>query len=229
MQKMFSHHTSAFRHTPAASASDDEDVNSSSSSEGPGRENEASHTKTTFSFRRTASINTFRRGRSSIFVSGEDVLSSDREDRGRVDSNPISAKKGAAGHPRRRRPPPPDGYLYDVHKTEESRNRVNRQAKTVAPPRVALERGNYYQVDRDMSSLNEEILLFDGLRFVGYDETSLKQVMVKENVERFKSFYGVAPSTLVPFLKDLNEAHQGIIYRDVMMTCNFLKGDALKR
>ena len=120
MQKMFSHHTSAFRHTPAASASDDEDVNSSSSSEGPGRENEASHTKTTFSFRRTASINTFRRGRSSIFVSGEDVLSSDREDRGRVDSNPISAKKGAAGHPRRRRPPPPDGYLYDVHKTEES-------------------------------------------------------------------------------------------------------------
>ena len=92
-----------------------------------------------------------------------------------------------------------------------------------------MERGNYYQVDRDMSSLNEEILLFDGLRFVGYDETSLKQVMVKENVERFKSFYGVAPSTLVPFLKDLNEAHQGIIYRDVMMTCNFLKGDALKR
>ena len=100
MQKMFSHHTSAFRHTPAASASDDEDVNSSSSSEGPGRENEASHTKTTFSFRRTASINTFWRGLSSIFVSGEDVLSSDREDRGRVDYNPISAKKGAAGHPR---------------------------------------------------------------------------------------------------------------------------------
>jgi hypothetical protein len=33
-------------------------------------------------------------------VSGEDVLSSDREDRGRVDSNPISAKKGATGHPR---------------------------------------------------------------------------------------------------------------------------------
>jgi hypothetical protein len=44
-------------------------------------------------------------------------------------------------------------------------------------------------------------MLFDGLRFVGYDETSLKQVMVKENVERFKSFYGVAPSSLVPVWK----------------------------
>eukprot|EP00985_Skeletonema_marinoi_P031639 scaffold37747_cov187-Skeletonema_marinoi.AAC.1 len=99
----------------------------------------------------------------------------------------------------------------------------------MTPPRSALKRGNHYQVDRDISSLNEEILLFDGLRFVGYDETSLKQVMVEENVERFKSFYGVAPSSLVPFLKDLQDAHPTIIYRDVMMTCNFLKGESLKR
>jgi len=46
-----------------------------------------------------------------------------------------------------------------------------------------------------MSSLNEKVFLFDGLKFVGYDEISLKQVMFKENVvEGFKSFYRVAPS-----------------------------------
>lgn len=37
------------------------------------------HTKTTFSFRRTASNNIFQRGRNSMFVSGEDFLSSGRE------------------------------------------------------------------------------------------------------------------------------------------------------
>jgi len=169
-----------------------------------------------------------------MFVAGEDALSSFdcREERNESDdrkagSNVSSAKKCVAGRPRRT--PPPDGYLYDVHKTEESRSRDNRQVKSMTPPRSALKRGNHYQVDRDISSLNEEILLFDGLRFVGYDETSLKQVMVEENVERFKSFYGVAPSSLVPFLKDLQDAHPTIIYRDVMMTCNFLKGDSLKR
>jgi len=49
--------------------------------------------------------------------------------------------------------------------------------------------------------------LCDGLRFVGYDKISLKQrVMFKGNVEKFKSFHGVAPSTLMLFVKDLKGA-----------------------
>jgi len=56
---------------------------------------------------------------------------------GYAESNLISAKKGAVGHPRCS--PLPDSHLYNVHKTVESCNRVNRQVKTAAPPRVALD------------------------------------------------------------------------------------------
>lgn len=74
-----------------------------------------------------------------------------------------------------------------------------------------------------------DLLLFDCLRFVRHVVIGRKQVKREEIVARFKSFYGVAPTTLVPFIKDLYEVYPNISYRDVMMTCNFLKSDPLKR
>eukprot|EP00986_Skeletonema_menzelii_P008975 scaffold3936_cov106-Skeletonema_menzelii.AAC.1 len=85
----------------------------------------------------------------------------------------------AAGGTRRRcrRQPHPDGYLYDVSKTKEIQHMTTKK-KSTAPSRNALDRGNHYQVERDTSSLTEQDLLFDGLRFVAYDEASIKQLQL---------------------------------------------------
>lgn len=177
--------------------------------------------------------NNIFRNKKIQFVTGCDIFTETETGKNMTSScdqgnSTSSKKKNKASTSRRRRQPPPDGYLYDVSKTKE-KQQGNVKKKSTAPPRIALDRGNHYQVKRDISSLTEEDLLYDGLRFVGYDETSMKQVKVEENVARFKSFYGVAPSTLLPFLKDLKNEHPNIDYRNVMMTCNFLKGDEVKR
>ena len=65
-----------------------------------------------------------------------------------------------------------------------------------------------------------DLLLFVCLKFVRHVEIGRKQV---------KLVYGVAPTTLVPFIKDLHDVYPNIPYRDVMITCNFLKSDPLKR
>ncbi len=178
------------------------------------------------------SNNIFRRNKIQ-FLTGRDILTETETGKNNVTSscdqgNTTSSTKKNKASKSRRRQPPPDGYLYDVSKTKKTQQ-GNVKKKSTAPPRIALDRGNHYQVKRDISSLTEKDLLYDGLRFVGYDETSMKQVKVDENVARFKSFYGVAPSTLLPFMKDLKNEHPNIDYRNVMMTCNFLKGDEVKR
>ncbi len=176
---------------------------------------------------RTTSSNIFRKEKFT-FVTGRDVLSP--TEKNGVNSNSSRASCFNA-RPRRRRKPTPDGYLHDdVNKGKgiETSTSGHAQAEFVAPSRIALNRGNHYRINRDIPSLSEEDLLCDGLKFVGYDETGIKQVKVEENVERFKSFYGVAPSAIL-FIKDLKEAHPSIDYRDVMMTCNFLQGDEVKR
>lgn len=178
-------------------------------------ESPSDKTNSSISSRTTSSNVVFRREKFT-YVTGRDILSP-------TENNDVNSNSRAI----RRRKPTPDGYLHvqDV-KTSKS---DKKDAKFEAPPRIALDRGNHYQVNRDIPSLTEEDLLCDGLRFVGYDETGIKQVKAEENVERFKSFYGVAPSAILPFIKDLKEAHPEIVYRDVMMTCNFLKSDPLKR
>ena len=122
-----------------------------------------------------------------MIVSGRDVFFSEESDKASNVSNKDTA--AAAGGTRRscRSQPPPDGYLYDVSKTKEIQHMTTKK-KSTAPSRNALDRGNHYQVERDTSSLTEQDLLFDGLRFVAYDEASIKQVNVKENVERHEMY-----------------------------------------
>ena len=223
--KLLSTHTST---SPSSGGIDDSSSSSSSIGSSSVR---SEHDGVETSSKNTTQIGTgnkmFRRGKSMV-VSGRDVLFSEESDKASSVSNKDTAAAAGGTSRRRHRQPPPDGYLYDILETKGIQ-RMSTKKESTAPSRVALDRGNHYQVERDISSLTEKDLLFDGLRFVAYDETSIKQVNVKENVERFKSFYGVAPSTLLPFMKDLKESHPHMDYRNVMMTCNFLKGDEVKR
>ena len=116
---------------------------------------------------RTTSSNIFRREKFT-FVTGRDILSP-------TEKNNVNSNSSRAS--RRRRKPTPDGYLHDVNKGKgiETSTSGHVQAEFVAPSRIALNRGNHYQINRDIPSLTEEDLLCDGLKFVGYDETGIKQ------------------------------------------------------
>ena len=107
----------------------------------------------------------FRRGKSMV-VSGRDVLFSEESDKACNVPNTDTAAAAAVIANQLQTD------IYDVSETKGIQ-RMSTKKKSTAPLRVALDRGNHYQVERDISSLTEKDLLFDGLRFVDYDETSM--------------------------------------------------------
>lgn len=79
-----------------------------------------------------------------------------------------------------------------------------------------------YGLDRPMLLTNEDILFF-GLTYVGFDDKRQK-VRNTLNVDRFKAHFGAEPRTIKDLLNDLKEEFTSdLIYRDVMMTLNWLK------
>ena len=76
-------------------------------------------------------------------------------------------------------------------------------------------------INRVMLLTIEDITFF-GLSYAGFDE---KRQNVRESliIDRFKAFYGPEPRTVKDLLLDLKEKYPNIIYREVMMTLNWLK------
>ena len=76
-------------------------------------------------------------------------------------------------------------------------------------------------IDRVMLLTIEDIAFF-GLSYAGFEE---KRQNVREslNIDRFKAFYGPEPKTVKDLLLDLKDKYPNIVYRDVMMTLNWLK------
>ena len=70
--------------------------------------------------------------------------------------------------------------------------------------------------------LTDEDILFFGLSYAGFEETR-QNVRANLNIDRFKAFFGPEPRTVKDLLYDLKEKYPDIIYRDVMMTMNWLK------
>lgn len=106
----------------------------------PGRENEDSHAtpKQLFRFAEPQVTTSFNAGETPCLCRERISCHLEEKILGVIgDAHADPAKKGAAGRP-------------SLCSQDHRRNRVNRQSKTAAPPRVALERGNHYQVDRDM-------------------------------------------------------------------------------
>lgn len=80
------------------------------------------------------------------------------------------------------------------------------------------------KIYREVEMLTDVDLLFVGLQLVGFDVNRQRKVSVKHNIDRFKAFYGVPPTTAVPLLTDLREDNPGITFRDSLMTLNWLFG-----
>ena len=75
---------------------------------------------------------------------------------------------------------------------------------------------------RNMFLTSEDILFF-GLSYVGFGEER-QNVRSTLNIDRFKAHFGPEPRTVKDVLHDLKaEFGSNIVYRNVMMTMNWLK------
>jgi len=72
-------------------------------------------------------------------------------------------------------------------------------------------------------TINESDVLYAGLSYVGFDLRRQQKVNLYRNVERFKAHYGVGPRTVVPFFGDLRDKFPEIIFKDSLLTMNWLK------
>lgn len=75
---------------------------------------------------------------------------------------------------------------------------------------------------KEIHILTDVDILYIGLRYAGFEPTRQQNVNDETNIERFKSFYGVPPTTVAPFFKDLRDDNRCMVYKDCFMTMNWM-------
>jgi hypothetical protein len=75
---------------------------------------------------------------------------------------------------------------------------------------------------REIQILTEADVLAVGLACAGYDIKRQIKVNLKQNMTRFKQFFGPEPPTIVALFKDLRDKHSTFKYKDGLMTLNWL-------
>lgn len=75
---------------------------------------------------------------------------------------------------------------------------------------------------KEIHTLNGMEVLAAGLSYVGFSTARQKRVNLNCNVERFKSFYGIPPTTVAPVLLDLRADNPDLTYKLALMAMNWL-------
>lgn len=75
---------------------------------------------------------------------------------------------------------------------------------------------------KEVHTLNGMEVLAAGLSYVGFSTARQKRVNLNCNVERFKSFYGIPPTTVAPVLLDLRADNPDLTYKLALMAMNWL-------
>ena len=65
-------------------------------------------------------------------------------------------------------------------------------------------------------------VLVAGLLYAGFEPSRLQRNNNERKVKWFKSFYGVTPTTVVPYFRDIRDMDPGINYKDCLMTMNWM-------
>ena len=73
-----------------------------------------------------------------------------------------------------------------------------------------------------LTSTSPDDVLFAGLLLAGFDAERQSRSGPNRNIDRFKSYYGVEPTTVSPILFDLKNEYPDIVLKDVLMTMNWL-------
>lgn len=74
----------------------------------------------------------------------------------------------------------------------------------------------------EVNILTDVDVLSAGLAYAGFDAKRQQKVNLERNLTRFKAFFGVPPTTVVPLLSDLRCDNSQIIYKECLMTMNWL-------
>jgi hypothetical protein len=74
----------------------------------------------------------------------------------------------------------------------------------------------------EILSLTTADVLSAGLLYAGFDRARQQRNNENRKIEWFKAFYGVEPTTVVPFFEDLRIDYPDISYKDALMTMNWL-------
>lgn len=72
------------------------------------------------------------------------------------------------------------------------------------------------------AAVNPEDVLMVGLTYAGFDPSRLQRNNHGRKVRWFKSFYGVSPTTVAPYLQDMKDMYPRISFKDCLMTMNWL-------
>lgn len=74
----------------------------------------------------------------------------------------------------------------------------------------------------NFTTLTSNSILENGLIYAGFGLERQQKNNLDRKIVWFKSFYGVEPSTLLPFFTDLKDEYPDIHYKDCLMTMNWL-------
>ena len=105
-----------------------------------------------------------------------------------------------------RKPPPPSC----VHE---------RSLGPSPTPATTTPRPNIYQ---EKSIMTAPDVLAMGLQLVGFDAARQGRVIEKTNIERFKAFFGVPPTTVAPLFVDIKGGEASVEYKYCFMSLNWL-------
>ena len=63
--------------------------------------------------------------------------------------------------------------------------------------------------------------MFVGLCFVGFEVEVQKRNNLNRNIDRFRAFFGVEPTTVAPIFKDLKKEYPNTGFKYALMTLNW--------
>ena len=77
-------------------------------------------------------------------------------------------------------------------------------------------------IHNNIDILTDVDVLSAGLTYCGFDRKRQQRVNLDRNIRRFKAFFGVSPTTIVPMMKDLKDNNTTMCYKDCLMGMNWL-------
>ena len=89
------------------------------------------------------------------------------------------------------------------------------------PPSLETQQHVEHVIYHEVTALTDVDLLFAGLSYAGFDRGRQNNVCINTNLKRFKAFFGVPPSTLVPMFSDLTDKYPKVRRKDLLMTMNW--------
>ncbi|KAL7533813.1 hypothetical protein ACHAXR_006799 [Thalassiosira sp. AJA248-18] len=95
------------------------------------------------------------------------------------------------------------------------------QDKEIHNPGKIASTSSRSMIARHVALLTDVDMLFAGLSYAGFDCERQKRVNLNTNMDRFKAFYGKAPTTLVPMFSDISRRFTEVSYIDLLMTLNW--------